>query len=353
MHALPALQALRAAYARAEIVLLGQAWHKRLLDGRPGPIDRVVVVPPYNGVSEPEPLARETVAAPPPSQVDDFFDSMARERLDLAIQLHGGGRHSNPFVLRLGAGITAGLKTPDAAPLDRWVPYVYFQPEVLRYLEAVSLVGARPDVLQPQLAVTEADLAEALGVVPDTGRPLVAIHPGAGDRMRRWPPEKFAAVGDALSAMGAQVVVTGGRQDERALVDAVVEQMRAPAQAVWGRLSLGGLAGLLSRCRVVVAGDSGPLHLASAVGAATVGIYWCGNLITAGLPTRARHRPVVSWTLNCPSCGSHTIHAPCDHSVSLVEDVSAEEVIAATLELFQPEEQVYYPTSISQTYPTT
>src|SRR3954451_3223606 len=111
--------------------------------------------------------------------------------------------------------------------------------------------------------------------------------------------------------------------------------MQTPVQNLWGQISLGGLAGLLSRCRVVVTGDSGPLHLASAVGASTVGIYWCGNLITAGLPTRARHRPAISWTLNCPICGSHVIHAPCGHSATLVGDVSIEEVVASALELFQ------------------
>jgi ADP-heptose:LPS heptosyltransferase len=341
IHALPAFEALRAAYPVAEIVLLGQAWHKRFLDERPGAIDRVVVVPPYRGVSEPDfmPAEHEESAH---SEVEHFFDSMALERFDLAIQLHGGGRHSNPFLLRLGAWMTAGLKTPDAAPLDRWIPYVYFQPEILRYLEVVSLVGSRPVSLQPRLAVTEADLTEAHRVVPDTGRPLAALHPGAGDPKRRWSPEKFAAVGDALAAMGAHVVVTGGREDERALVDAVLERMQAPVQGVWGRLSLGGLAGLLSRCRVVVAGDSGPLHVASAVGAATVGIYWCGNMITAGLPTRARHRPAISWRLNCPICGSHTIHRPCDHSVSFVDDVTVDEVIASALQLFELEGQARY-----------
>src|SRR5207248_3041051 len=109
----------------------------------------------------------------PGSAVERFFDAMVRERFDLAIQLHGGGRHSNPFVLRLGAGMTAGLKTPDAPPLDRWIPYVYFQPEILSYLEVVSLVGARPTTLEPRMAVTETDLTEAHRVVPEAGRPLV------------------------------------------------------------------------------------------------------------------------------------------------------------------------------------
>src|SRR5438093_11199142 len=111
------------------------------------------------------------------AEVERYFDRMARERFDLGIHLHGGGRNSNPFLLRLGARLTAGLKTPDAPRLDRWLPYVYFQPEVLRYLEVVSLVGAPPTTFQPRLAVTGADLDEARRVVPETRRPLVALHP--------------------------------------------------------------------------------------------------------------------------------------------------------------------------------
>ena len=274
IFALPALEALRAAYPRAEIVLLAKKWHATFLEGRPGPVDRVVVVPPCEGVSE-EPATPSTRHSLECSaELEQFFEAMAQERFDLAIQIHGGGRYSNPFLLRLGARMNVGLKTRDAVPLDRWVSYISYQPEILRYLEVVSLVGAAPIVLESRISVIEEDLLEAQSVVPESARPLVALHPGAGDPQRRWPTEKFAAVGDALAAVGAQIVVIG-TTEEKQLVEAVVTNMKAGAQNLCGRLSLGGLAGLLSRCRVLISNDSGPLHLAAAVGTATVGIYWC------------------------------------------------------------------------------
>jgi ADP-heptose:LPS heptosyltransferase len=229
--------------------------------------------------------------------------------------------------------MNVGLKTPDAVPLDRWVPYIYFQPEILRYLEVVSLVGATASVLEPRVSVLEKDLFEAQSVVPEKARPLVALHPGAGDPQRRWPPEKFAAVGDALVAMGAQIVVTGTKEEEK-LIEAVTTGMKAEAQDLGGRLSLGGLAGLLSRCRVLIANDSGTLHLAAALGTATVGIYWCFNLVTAGLPTRLCHRPVISWHVQCPICGVDRSRTSCEHRASFVADIPTEEVIAAALDLF-------------------
>jgi ADP-heptose:LPS heptosyltransferase len=332
IFSLPALAALRAAYPYAEIVLLGQPWHARFLEGRPGPVDRVVIVPRSRGVREDGSGAGRYAG---PEEMERFFAAMAAEKFDLAIQLHGGGANSNPFILRLGARITAGLRTPEAPPLDYWTAYVYFQPEILRCLEAVSLVGAQPVGLVPCLSVTPADVEESCQLVPgqrDARESLVVLHPGAGDGRRRWPPEKFAELADGLLEAGARVVVTG-TEPERPIVQAVMDAMRGRAQNACGQLSLGGLAGLLSRCALVVGNDSGPLHVAEAVGAPTVGIYWCGNLINAEPITRGRHRPHLSWQLECPVCGRNCIHDHCDHHDSFVAEVEVGDVLASCLEL--------------------
>ena len=324
---LPALGALRAAYPQAEIVLLGKAWHKEFLAGRPSPVDRVIVVPRYGGVSE-EPGIEENV-----EELEHFFRAMEHERFDLALQMHGGGRYSNVFIRRLGARVTVGSQTPDALPLDRNLRYIYFQHEVIRYKEIVSLIGASNDQIEPRIALIQADRDEAQRVVPEGREPLVALHPGASDPGRRWPTEKFARVGDALAEAGAQVVVTG-TLEEQDLVEAVVEQMRAPAVGLAGKLSLGGLAGLLARCQVVVSNDTGPRHLAAAVGTATVSIYWCVNMVNSSPLTRMRHRPIASWRLDCPICGRNSLQDKCNHKVSYVADVAVSEVVEQGLELF-------------------
>lgn len=326
VFALPALEALRAAWPRAEIVLVGREWHARFLEGRPGPVDRVEVAPPSRGVNDRPGAAEDS------PELASFFERMRGEQFDIGLQMHGGGRYSNPFVRRLGARLTAGLKTPGAAPLDRWIPYVYFQPEILRLLEVAGLVGARPVGLDPRLAVTEKDLADAAPAIPHAPGPIVVLNPGAGDGRRRWPLEKFAQTGDALARSGACVVVHGAAW-ERPLVEGVMAHMRAEAHAVCNSLTLGGLAGLLARARLVISNDSGPLHVAAAVGAATVGIYWCGNLITAGPMTRARHRPVISWRLACPRCGLDCTTGECGHHDSFVADIPVEQVLAPAREL--------------------
>lgn len=324
LFALPALEALRAAYPQAEIVLLARQWHADFLAGRPGPVDRVVVLPPIPGVSE-RPGAEQ---ADDPQARAAFFAAMRAEGFDLALQMHGGGRSSNPALLELGARFNVGLRAPDAPPLDRWLPYVLYQPEIVRYLELAALVGAAPVALEPRLLLTERDQAEADALAPQDAGALVALHPGAGDARRQWPPEHFAAVADALAGRGCRILLSG-TPPEQPIVAAVRAAMRPESIDLCGRLSLGGLAALFARCALVVSNDTGPLHLAAAVGAPTVGIYWCGNQITYGHMTRARHRPLLSWRLDCPACGRNCMREACGHQVSFVADVAVSEVLEA------------------------
>ncbi|WP_336208865.1 glycosyltransferase family 9 protein [Nonomuraea sp. LPB2021202275-12-8] len=323
--ALPGLEAIKDAHPGATMTLLGTAWHAEFLTGRPGPVDEVVVLPPITGVSTMEPGHR----AP-----RELFERLRARRFDLAVQIHGGGRHSNPFVRGLGAGVTAGLRAPDAEPLDRWVPYVPYQHETLRYLEVAALVGGVPGRLEPRIALTGADAAEVVAALGELPVGLVALHPGAMDPRRQWPPEFFAAVGDRL---GRPIVVTG-TEGERKLVTKVTEAMRRPAVPVVGALGIGGLAALYQRCDLVIANDTGPRHLAAAVGTATVGIYWCGNLVNAGPLTRSRHRPLVSWTAACPVCGASGLDPAvgrCGHDPSWVADIAVEAVLEQAVDLLE------------------
>ncbi len=330
---LPALDALKATYPRAELVLLGATWHERWLRGRPGPVDRVMVVPP-EGIRPAGPGERSVDTA-------SFLDRAREQHFDLALQLHGGGATSNPLVNKLGAKVTAGLRTPDAEPLDRWIRYVYFQPEIFRYLEVVALVGAAPMGITPRVRLTPGDIAEAHAVVGPPTRPRVAIHPGARDARRRWPTERFAEVADALAAQAYEVVVTGDAS-EHDLVAQVAAEARHPVRPLAGALTLGGLTGLYAECAGLVANDTGPLHLATALGTPTVGIYWLSNFVNCAPPQRERHRPVASWTANCTACGAASLvdvypergGAPgCDHRVSQVTDVPVAEVLDAVCDL--------------------
>ncbi|GEO08004.1 glycosyltransferase family 9 protein [Segetibacter aerophilus] len=324
---LPALQALRETFADAEIVLLGRQWHKEYLAMRPGPVDRVVVVPLYPGISEREGYI------PDEEELSKFFSEMQNESFDLAFQLHGGGRNSNPFLLRLGAKTTVGLKTPDAAALDINVPYVYYFNETMRYLEVVGRVGAKTRNIQPSISVIEKDIEEARQVVKNpAAKPVAIIHPGASDIRRRWPGENFARIADHLAELGFHVCITGLAW-EREIVDAVINNVvyKDCVQDLSDKLSLGGTTGLLSFADIIISNDTGPLHVARALQKPSVGIFWCANIINAAPMTTTLNRNLLSWTLNCPLCDLSSFKfnetaSTCDHNTSMVADVTIEEV---------------------------
>ena len=333
----PALFALRRAYPDAHITLVGAAHSRALLQNRPFPVDEVALAPLVAGVR----YASGPDAPPddPLEAVDAFFETMRRRRFDLAVQLHGGGGNSNPFTARLGARVSVGARAKDAPPLDINVPYTFYQHDVLRWLEVVAAVGAPPVRIHPQLATTAQDVEEADAHLSQAGhassRPLVALHPGATDPRRRWPPTHFAGLADALESRGFQPVLVGGKADAP-LVEAIKRTAQRPLLDLSAGLSLSGLVGVLKRVDLFVGNDSGPRHLAEAVGTKTVGVFTKSNLVDVAPLFRARNRAVVSWESRCAVCGTDAVtEPPCTHEASVLADVSVDEVLVEALDLLE------------------
>lgn len=328
IFALPAIAALRTTYPQAQIIFLGKAWHASFLHERPCGIDEVIAVPPVHG------LTAASADAECPATNAQFFARMRAYRFDLALQMHGGGRYANPFVRQLGARLTFGARTADAAPLDRWVLYQPLQNERMRLLEVANLAGARTDRLEPRLPLTPRDFRELAEHWQPDDSPLVVMQPGATDQRRYWPAEKFAAVADALAAEGALIAVNG-IESERQVTAQLVAAMRTAAIDLTGALSLSALAALISKARLVVGNDSGPLHLAQALGTPTVGVYWFTNLLRSAPLAWRSSRCAVAVRTQCPVCGCENVHARCAHDVSFVSEVPVDEVIALALELYR------------------
>ena len=323
IFAVPAMAALKAAYPGATLTLLGTPVHHALLGATQSPVDEVQVLPFSEGVRPGE---------EDPQELNRFLARMRERRFDLAVQLHGGGRYSNPFLLRLGARHTVGTRTADAASLERTVPYLYYQHEPLRALEVAGFAGAFPVDLEARLlpaARSDSGLPPVLD--QSNSQPLVVLHPGATDPRRRWPVARFAELAAACAADGCQVVVVGD-DSETQLAEQILE-LAEPASVISlaGVLNMSGLVAVLSRSAVVVGNDSGPRHLAQALGIPTVGIFWAGNVINAGALGRSIHRIHASWVTACPVCGIDVTQvgwtAPrCAHDESVVAGVEVQAV---------------------------
>jgi heptosyltransferase-2 len=166
------------------------------------------------------------------------------------------------------------------------------------------------------------------GVAPSSR--LAVLHPGNGRKRPIWPPERFAAVGDALAAAGAHVVITGGPEDGD-LPLRLQDLMRAPTASLGGQLSVPALAAVLERAAVFVSVDTGPMHLAAALGVPVVALFgqWRQRSVYARWhPYGSDFIPVFS-RRSCPGCEAmHCVPqagtAPCmsDIPASAVRDAA-------------------------------
>jgi ADP-heptose:LPS heptosyltransferase len=265
----PALRALRRAYPRAEITLIGLPWTRALLPRLAAYLDTILEFPGYPGLPERPPA----LAALP-----GFLAEAQARRFDLLLQMHGAGTLTNPLVACLGAARLAGFYEPGRYRPDAetFLAYPEGEHEIRRLLGLLEFLGIPPAgeflefPLLPEDHASPAALPD-LAALPRGG--YACIHPGARSRTKCWPPERFAAVADFLADAGLAIVLTGaGRETD--LTRAVQQRMRAPAlDAARHGLPLGPLAALLAGARLLVSNDTGVSHLAAALGVPSVVIF--------------------------------------------------------------------------------
>lgn len=264
----PALRALRAALPQAEIALVGLPWARTFVARFTHYLDGFREFPGYPGLPE---------RAPDGHQFPAFLQAMQAECFDLVLQIHGNGIITNPLTALFGARCLAGFYVPGhyCPDAERCLPYPAHEPEIWRHLRLLEFLGVPLQGPELDFPVYEADHHE-LWSMDETqtlrGREYACLHPGARAAARRWPPEHFAAVADALAAKGLRVVLTGSRE-EASLTQAVRRATKAPVLDLAGRTSLGALAALLNGARLLVCNDTGVSHLAAALRIPSVVVF--------------------------------------------------------------------------------
>ncbi|HYQ24678.1 glycosyltransferase family 9 protein [Stenotrophomonas sp.] len=139
-------------------------------------------------------------------------------------------------------------------------------------------LGLRQTEVSWDLAVPPSAFEWAAAQWPDDGRPVLMISPCSSHVMRNWYADRYAAVANHASARGWQVVLCGGRSElERSMADAILTQLTTPALDLVGRDTLKQLPALLARANLVMTPDSGPMHIANAMGAKVLGLHAASN----------------------------------------------------------------------------
>lgn len=261
--------------------------------------DLLTAVPALRALKNAYPDDRVVLAAPEPLRdLVDLIDAVdellptpglgalrwSGEPPRLAVNLHGSGPESIRDLLASSPGTLLTHRHPNFPdrPGPDWREDVHEVDRWCRLLEYGGIMTDRAALLLPAPP----------GPAPEPN--VVVVHPGAAYPARRWPPERFARVARELSAQGRRVVITGSRA-ETALANAVAARAGLPPSAVYaGRTGLAELAALVAAAALVVCGDTGVGHLATAFGTPSVLLFGPTPPRRWGPPAGAKHH-VVLW----------------------------------------------------------
>jgi lipopolysaccharide heptosyltransferase II len=309
---LPAVRALHRAYPQAEIDFLAQPSSAPILAGQP--YIAHVLTPDANFWRQPAALWKRAerdaaLALLLRLRVPryDLCVSISGDRASILARLSGARR-------RVGYAREAyrGLLN-DPVPGGR---YTIRRHEVEYVRELARAAGGRDaEADLPELCVLHAAAATAAALLAEQGPdspygPLIALHAGARNGLaKRWPTTAWAALAGLLvTRLGARVLLVGAPSDGE-VAGAVVRAARVAVANLTGRTTLPELAALLARCDLLVSGDSGPLHIACAVGTAVVGLYGPTDPEISG--PLGRRAVVLRQPLWCAPCYDASAVADC------------------------------------------
>jgi heptosyltransferase-2 len=189
-------------------------------------------------------------------------------------------------------------------------PEVRRRSQVYYHRAMLAAVGLRVTATPDASLACPPEWVERADALLGGAGPWVGLNPGAFyGTAKRWIPERYAAVGDLLARRtGARIAILGGAA-ERGIAESIAAGMRAPARNLCGQTGLPELAGVLSRMAVVVTNDSGPMHVAAALGVPVVAVFGPTDERETG-PVGDGHR-IVREPVYCAPCKLR--ECPIDH----------------------------------------
>ncbi len=206
---------------------------------------------------------------------------------------------------------------------------------VVNHLETVSPLGISASDLDLDLYTGAEDEEYAERLFADSGlagETVIALNPGASNRIKCWSPERFAELGDRLTdVLAARVVIVGGKED-RDLADAICAGMRNLPLDLVGKISLLQLGAVLKRCTLLVSGDTGPMHLSTAVKTPVVALFGAIDPNRTG-PVGEGHRVIIHAEVECVPCNAKK----CENPVKLecMKKITVDEVFRVIAEMLK------------------
>lgn len=322
----PVLQALRSRFPHAFIAMMVRPACNDVIEGNPS-LNEVIL---YDKEG-----AHQSVLA-----TIRFARTLRRFDFDSALVLHPSNRsHWIPWLAHIP--VRVGYDRKNGWLLTHRLPHRKQEGgkhEAVYTLEMLEIFGISPTLPKPVVPIhdrakhrVDALLAES-SIQPSDQ--LVAIHPSASCISKRWMPDRFAQVADRLmTEQGLKICLVAGESDVL-FAHQVAQGMRQVPVNFAGRLSVAELAALLKRCRLLISNDSGPVHVAAAVGIPVVDLFGRNQRGLSSLrwgPLGEGH-VILHKEVGCVTCLAHK----CDIEFLCLTSLSVEEVYQAALRALTP-----------------
>lgn len=295
--ATPVFSNLRQAYPNAELHALTGAWSRVVLERHPD-VNKVLE---YNS-----PVFCRTGTPTSLRETFQLYKRLRHQKYDLCVALRNDWRTVCFALLQVTPQRLDRAALQVANKLG--APQFTGTHETTRNLDVLYSAGIPTPIQTTTFSVATEDEKWAIDFLEtlqiDRERPLIAIHPGSPIPIKRWKPERYAELADWLIARKRAEILFVGVKDEIPIITEIQALMRAETNNVAGKTSLTQLASILQTCNLFIGNDSGPMHLAAAVGTRTIGLYGPGD------PTRFGPVGTMCQTIrrktDCPPCPETT-----------------------------------------------
>lgn len=333
----PALRALRRGFPEAHLAYLVGSWSKEIIEDNPN-LDEIII---YDAPAHASSRWRAFI------RTLSCLRKLRQKKFDLAVIFHRTS-FSGLFALLAGIPKRIGFDYGGLGRLlTRKVVFDASKHEVDRYLDVVTSLGIESAGRTTEMKVMAkeenyvSNLLQTHGV--KTVDRVVAIlagggkNPGASMPIKRWQAEKFARLADTIiEKYKVKVIFLGGPGDEE-VVKKVVSGMKNESINLVGKTNFKQLAAILTHCQLFIGGDSGPLHIAAAVGTPTIGIF--GPSDPRLVAPKGENHLVIWKHVSCSPCYQpETVRTNFDFSIcprgipECMEKIMVEDILAAVRE---------------------
>lgn len=250
---IPALRALKETFTNAKIIAVVDPYVKELADC----IDFINEIMEWERKKH---SFREKLS---------FINQLKKRNMDMAVILNPS-KEFNVFTYLAAIPIRVGYDRKWGFLLTHKImdrKYLGLKHEVDYNLELVSLVGAKTDDKTLHLKIDD----DSTNTMKSSN--LIAIHPWTSDQVKQWPLEYFRVLTERLvKELNVEAVIVGGKKDQSKSREIFTDFGEKVADLT-GKISLIQLAAILKKCRLLISGDSGPVHLACAMGTPVIALF--------------------------------------------------------------------------------